>query len=236
MEYEPTNEGTSGKEVPAQPQDMFYSDIIGVKNLKSGEGIEAFFKRFYESDLRRDFGVYRLSLDVLRNDIQNYIIEHGISSLFYQSITCDEITHSGLHTDQIEAIVLGVMRKLDGVRHLLIVDPFFYDESPACLTLLEKIVAAMASRLEKVTLITNGKRTNRRAAMHNVFQKLVPAIQIKDSVSDEFHDRYWINLDSSKGVIVGTSLNGIGKKISMIDHAKHADSKEIDHPHPLQVA
>ncbi|MBZ5763059.1 hypothetical protein LAV84_26320 [Rhizobium sp. VS19-DR104.2] len=52
-------------------------------------------------------------------------------------------------------------------------------------------------------------------------------IQIKDSISDEFHDRYWLDIDSAKGIVVGTSLNGIGKKISMIDYATSADSMEI---------
>lgn len=93
---------------------MIDSSIIGVKNLKDGENIEDFFKRFYESSLGQDFGIYRLSLDVLRAEIQKHIVEYGLSSLFYNFITCDEITHPGLHTDQIEAIVLGIMQKLDG--------------------------------------------------------------------------------------------------------------------------
>lgn len=206
---------------------MTDSSIIGVKNLNEGESIGDFFEKFYESELKQNFMVYRLSLNVLRAEIQNHIIEHGLSSLFYNYITCDEITHPGLHTDQIEAIVLGVMKKLDGVRHLLIVDPFFYSNDPASLVLLEKIVASVSSRLEKVTIITNGTRSNNRDAIHSAFKKIVPEIQFKDSVSNEFHDRYWINLNSTKGIVVGTSLNGIGKKISMIDHASSADSKEI---------
>jgi hypothetical protein len=201
------------------------SPVIGVKNLRSGEDISQFFTRFYESDLSRDFAVYRLSLDALRVDIQKYVIEHGLSALFYNYLTCDAITHPGFRTDEIETIVLGVMKRLDGVKHLLIIDPFFYDDDPACLQLLEKIVSAMSSHLEKVTLITCGKRSHMRPTVHAVFQKVVPAIQIKDSVSDEFHDRYWINLDDSEGVVVGTSLNGIGKKISMIDHSSPSDTQ-----------
>ncbi|MCQ9157053.1 hypothetical protein [Acidomonas methanolica] len=113
------------------------------------------------------------------------------------------------------------------MRHLLVIDPYFYDDNPTSLALLEKIVASMASRLARVTIITNGSRANKRVAIHRVFQKVVPLIQIKDSISDEFHDRYWINIDNAKGVISGTSLNGIGKKISMIDYATYADSMEI---------
>jgi hypothetical protein len=203
------------------------SSVIGVKNLNDGEDISHFFKRFYESELSRDFGVYRLSLDALRADIQQYVIEHGLSSLFYNYLTCDAIMHPGFKTDEIEAIVLGIMSKLDGVKHLLIIDAFFYDDKPDCLLLLEKIVRSMSSKLEKITLITHGKRVSVRPAMHNVFRMVVPGIQINDVVTDNFHDRYWIDFDSTNGVMVGTSLNGIGKKIAMIDYANSVDSREI---------
>lgn len=203
------------------------SSVIGVKNLKDGEDISHFFKRFYESELSRDFGVYRLSLDALRAEIQQHIIERGLSSLFYNHLTCDAITHTGIRTDEIEAIVLGIMSTLDGVKHLLIIDAFFYDDKPDCLLLLEKIVRSMSSKLEKVTLITHGKRVNTRPAMHNVFSTVVPGIQINDVVTEDFHDRYWIDVENTKGVMVGTSLNGIGKKVAMIDHANSADSREI---------
>lgn len=203
------------------------SSVIGVKNLKDGEDISHFFKRFYESELSRDFGVYRLSLDALRADIQQYVIEHGLSSLFYSYLTCDAIMHPGFRTDEIETIVIGIMSKLDGVKHLLIIDAFFYDDKPDCLLLLEKIVRSMSSKLENVTLITHGKRVSMRPAMHNVFSTVVPGIQINDVVTDDFHDRYWIDVESTKGVMVGTSLNGIGKKIAMIDYANSADSREM---------
>jgi hypothetical protein len=203
------------------------SSVIGVKNLKDGEDISHFFKRFYESELSRDFGVYRLSLDALRPYIQQHIIEHGLSSLFYNHMTCDAVMHPGFTTDEIEAIVLGIMSKLDGVKHLIIIDAFFYDDKPECLLLLEKIVRSMSSKLERVTLITHGKRESMRPGMHNVFSTVVPGIQINDVVTEDFHDRYWIDVENTKGVMVGTSLNGIGKKVAMIDHASFADTGEI---------
>jgi hypothetical protein len=203
------------------------ASVVGVKNLKDGENISNFFKRFYESDLSRDFGVYRLSRHVLRPLIQQYIIDHGLSSLFYSHMTCDAITHPGFTTDEIEAVVIGIMSKLDGVKHLLIIDAFFYDDKPECLLLLERIVRSISSNLEKVTVITHGTRASMRPGMHNVFSTVVPGIQINDLVTEDFHDRYWIDIENTKGVMVGTSLNGIGKKIAMIDHANTADTREI---------
>lgn len=203
------------------------SSVIGVKNLKDGEDISHFFKRFYGSELSRDFGVYRLSLDVLRAEIEQHIIEHGLSSLFYSHIICDAVMHPGYSIDRIEEIVLGITSALDGVRHLLIIDAFFYDDKPECLVLLEKIVRSMSSRLEKVTLITHGKKVHMRPAVHLVFATVVPGIKINDVVSEDFHDRYWIDVETTKGIMMGTSLNGIGRKVSMIDYANSTDSRDI---------
>ncbi len=203
------------------------SSVIGVKNLKDGEDISRFFERFSESELSRDFGVYRLSLDALRPHIQQHIIEYGLSSLFYNHMTCDAVMHPGFTTDEIEAVILGIMSKLDGVKHLLIIDAFFYDDKPECLLLLEKIVRSMSSKLEKVTIITHGKRVSMRPGIHDVFSTVVPGIQLNDVVTEDFHDRYWIDVENTKGVMVGTSLNGIGKKIAMIDYASFADTREI---------
>lgn len=203
------------------------SSVIGVKCLKGGEDVGQFFNRFYESELCRDFLVYRLSLDTLRAHIQQHMIDHGLSSLFYNHTTCDAITHPGLTVDEIEDVVLSIVSKLDGVRHLLIIDAFFYDDKPDCLRLLEKMVRSLSSKLQEVTFITHGKRASSRPAVHNVFCSVVPDILIKDVVTEEFHDRYWIDIDAMKGIMIGTSLNGVGKKIAMIDYANSADIREI---------
>ena len=164
---------------------------------------------------------------MIRPLIQQHIIDHGLSSLFYSHMTCDAVMHPGFTTDEIEAVVIGIMSKLDGVRHLLIIDAYFYDDKPECLLLLERIVRSISSKLEKVTVITHGKRASMRPGMHNVFSTVTPGIQINDLVTEDFHDRYWIDIENIKGVMVGTSLNGIGKKIAMIDHANPADTREI---------
>lgn len=105
------------------------SSVIGVNALRDGEDIGHFFTRFNESELARDFLVYRLSLDALLPQIQQHIIERGLSSLFYNHVTCDAIMHPGFTTDKIDEIVLGIMGRLDGVKHLLIIDAYFYDDT-----------------------------------------------------------------------------------------------------------
>lgn len=44
--------------------------------------------------------------------------------------------------------------------------------------------------------------------------------------SDDFHDRFWIS-KKKKGFVVGTSLNGIGNKICLIDMLDESDVNEL---------
>ena len=44
---------------------------------------------------------------------------------------------------------------------------------------------------------------------------------------NEFHDRFWVGIDNRKGVVLGTSLNGIGKKIALVDILKESDVDAI---------
>ncbi|MNV71993.1 hypothetical protein D3C71_1650450 [compost metagenome] len=124
-------------------------------------------------------------------------------------------------------MILGFVRKLNGTKHLLIVDPYLYSEDPACLSLFEKMISELSSQLEKVTIVTNGRRNNLSSAMHSVLKNVATSVQIQDVVTDEFHDRFWIDLDSDQGIVMGTSLNGIGKKIALVDYLAPADVNAI---------
>ena len=63
--------------------------------------------------------------------------------------------------------------------------------------------------------------------MHAVLTQLVPTIIIKTVETEEFHDRFWIDPDAHKGFVMGTSLNGVTKKIALIDHLGREDVMQI---------
>ncbi|OOE39103.1 hypothetical protein BZG06_15875, partial [Salinivibrio kushneri] len=50
---------------------------------------------------------------------------------------------------------------------------------------------------------------------------------VRDIITNDFHDRFWINPVNQKGLIVGTSINGIGKKISLVDKLQDQDVEVI---------
>ena len=210
------------------------TEIAFVCSLKEDVESSDFFARVYATpELSRDFMVGRTGAPNIRDVLREWVTEHGFSSLFNFHITCDAVMHPGITVDEIEKLILGFLGEMKGVRNLLIIDPFFYSSEPAVLTLFENMMRALSASLESVTFFTKS-HTDAKArakadptAMHAVLTKIAPSIKIKDVKTDEFHDRFWIDPDRNKGLVMGTSLNGVMKKIALIDHLRRADVVQL---------
>ena len=124
-------------------------------------------------------------------------------------------------------LILGFVKKLDGVKNLMIIDPYFYSSEATALALFEHMIGELSSNLKSVTFFTKTRTQIDRSAMHAVLLRLVPTITIKNVETEEFHDRFWIDSDAHKGLVMGTSLNGVTKKIALIDHLDREDVMQI---------
>lgn len=132
-----------------------------------------------------------------------------------------------IKVDEIEDLILEFLSKLKGIKNLFIIDPYIYSDEPTVLALFEKMMGQLAETLESVTFFSKRRSPADRSPMHAVLTKLVPAIKIKDVETAEFHDRFWIDPDNKKGLVMGTSLNGVTKKIALIDHLGRADATQL---------
>jgi len=175
------------------------------------------FQRFYEHpDLSRDFMLTRLDTTHLQERLRDEFIKYGMSSLFRYHITCDSILHPGINVDEVETVILGFIRTLKGVKNLMIIDAFFYSNEENVLNLFKK-------------MITKPKDAKKRSpdAMHNILKSINSDIKIKDIITDEVHDRFWLDTDNKKGIVMGTSLNGVTKKLTLIDYLQPSDARAV---------
>lgn len=112
---------------------------------------------------------------------------------------------------------------------LLIIDPYLFSEREDSdySDMLTRILKS--SNAKRIIIITNksGKRFNAKL-WDKVKQSLctVGIVDIELVDSDKFHDRFWI-FNRRKGFLCGTSLNGIGKKFSLIAMLEEDDVKSI---------
>ena len=56
--------------------------------------------------------------------------------------------------------------------------------------------------------------------------RLNPELSVVCKTTKEFHDRFWI-IDRTKGLFIGTSLNGIGKRYALVDIIRDNDTKDL---------
>lgn len=105
---------------------------------------------------------------------------------------------------------------------LIIVDPYFFssEESDYC-DLLVSILNQ--SKARKIIVVTD-KHNCKQASVNKIFNKMNIVLEVK--YSNCFHDRFWI-ANRKKGFYTGTSFNGIGKKISLINTLPQEDVKDI---------
>ena len=59
-----------------------------------------------------------------------------------------------------------------------------------------------------------------------VLRDINPKVSVKIKTTREFHDRFWI-VDEKKGLFIGTSLNGLGRKYALTDFINDEDIADI---------
>ncbi|MEZ5284987.1 MAG: hypothetical protein R2712_09300 [Vicinamibacterales bacterium] len=57
-------------------------------------------------------------------------------------------------------------------------------------------------------------------------QERAPQCRLRHAATKRYHDRFWI-ADEERGLFVGTSLNGIGKRYCLVDYMAPHDASEI---------
>lgn len=105
---------------------------------------------------------------------------------------------------------------------LIIIDPYLLKscENEYCDLLAEIIGKASANKL----IIITDKKNYQMESYDKVFKNYQGSIDIR--YTSEFHDRFWIS-NRKKGFYTGTSLNGVGKRISLINMITSDDVCEI---------
>lgn len=105
---------------------------------------------------------------------------------------------------------------------LIVVDPYiFSDKQDGYCNMLASIFDLSKS---STIIVVTDKKNYKQASADKVSNKINKVLDVK--YSDCFHDRFWI-ANRKEGFYTGTSFNGIGKKISLINRLQKDDVKEI---------
>jgi hypothetical protein len=107
---------------------------------------------------------------------------------------------------------------------LTIIDPYLFpDKYDTDYPQLLVDILSYFTNLTEIKFITGFKHYD-----VNLYSNISSILNISCSCTqnNEWHDRFWI-IDDSKGLFVGSSLNGIGKKHTLIDKLDDVDISDI---------
>lgn len=176
---------------------------------------------------------YQLSLitnpaGVFVFDVMDLAADVGLSSLLNLTVSMEDITSPSHDFDFVLDTVLKFVNKLLPAKKLLIIDPYFYADSKlSTLEVLRNLMLPFAGGVEELCIIHDGDRAKGAVDIRKVICSAIPGVKITEIPSKEFHDRFWLNPEVKSGVVFGTSLNGIGKKISLVDRLRKSDVEDL---------
>lgn len=164
--------------------------------------------------LQREGPTYIMSLRVLREEILPVTDIKDASSF-------------GLLIDTLRNKLI----QLSPSESLTIVDRYLFSKNiknqAEYITSFEQIVDSVIGKIKRVRFVTQPSYSDELYKKTvNLLGKMNPHIYVKHSKSKYFHDRYWI-ADDQRGIFVGTSLNGLGKKYALVDNIKDSDTNSI---------
>lgn len=161
-------------------------------------------------------------------DAKEYVREHGLT----KTLAIQTLTEEVLPDNTPRALLIDTLRyklsQLDAKTSLTIVDPYLFPSTvdPDLENDLLWLLDPFLKTCSQLTIIS-GTRTNQPfRAQVEARIRAQSSINLTLKISDVFHDRFWI-ADDQRGLFLGTSLNGIGKRYALVDYLQDQDATDI---------
>lgn len=189
-----------------------------------------FIDKLNESGFVEKYSIASISDPVFyfQSDFVDYVVNHGFSYFLNLTISMEDIVSPSSSVSDVRLVFHKFLDSLSPLKELLIIDSYFYangsEETPH---LFVSLLGERISSLETLTVISNPCYYSMKEKMHSAIYSQNNSVKIIDKHSKEFHDRFWINPVNKTGLVVGTSLNGIRKKIFLVDRLSSHDVKDI---------
>lgn len=130
----------------------------------------------------------------------------------------------------IKDIIQKYLDKVIVSNKLLIIDRYFFPSRyditypNFVFDILEKYLIT----IDEITIITSTRHDKRlKLEIETLLKTKKSTLNLNYGFTDTIHDRFWISDYNKKGLILGTSLNGFGKKYALIDYLKINDVKKL---------
>ncbi|MCC5901620.1 MAG: hypothetical protein JJT87_06810 [Halomonas sp.] len=204
---------------------------LSVSRKQEGD-LSDFIDELYKHEIVEDYIVNIVSDPVFyfRDDFVNEVVKNGFGSMLKPSIVMDDITTPSMHFDDVEKVFHKFVETLKPIEVLFVVDPYFYPKKLDVDEVSKKfvgLISPIVNELKEIVVISNGKNKSSVFSYIDNLQVVNKMLKVSNYFSEKFHDRFWLNAEGGRGIVVGASINGIGKKISLVDKLARSDVQKI---------
>jgi len=169
--------------------------------------------------------------ELAEQEVRRIVIEQGLSALWQTVILEEALLPRTPDVPALVAVLKEMLQRLAPKSEFIVVDRFLLPK-PARRpgdyvdTLLEVLEPAVSQVHQLLVITAEDHDAQLRADLEQRLQALHPECRFQYRCSDKFHDRFWI-ADRDRGLFVGTSPNGLGRRYALADYLATDDVLEI---------
>jgi len=162
---------------------------------------------------------------------QQFIKSDGITSFMSMIHIQEDIMHKVKDRGSIGDMLREQLDNLSPSKEIIIVDGYIFkpkkgEEPIEHLKFFTDIFSPTLMKIKHIIFITDPKYISNYYLFKKQLNELNPELIVDCNTSEDFHDRFWI-IDRTKGLVIGTSLNGIGNKYALFDILRDEDTKYL---------
>ncbi len=166
---------------------------------------------------------------ILMTEMKQVLLEKGATAILSKQLLAEEVLPDSTPRNAVLDTLKFKLNRCTPSTSLHIIDPYVYpsnydqDYINYFVSIFQDAIK-VCSHLKICTL--QNRNTSLEQQIESQIRGINQNISIEKKYSNVFHDRFWI-ADEEKGLFVGTSLNGVGRRYAVIDYLQEEDAKEI---------
>jgi hypothetical protein len=165
----------------------------------------------------------------LRLEAIDLIKEKGTTNILSKQLLTEEVLPDNTSKDVVLDTLRYKLNRINPQISLIIIDPYLFPKNndadyESYFFDLFRDVLSICKELHIITRKDRNKPLELKIKTKITSDN--PQISIDSKYTEIFHDRFWI-ADEARGLFVGTSLNGVGKRYAIVDYLDDRDTNEI---------
>ncbi len=161
---------------------------------------------------------------------KEWLLDVGITEAFNTSQYLEALGTTSHRPGDIKLLIQKYLDRTIKTNKLIIIDRYFFPNNHDATypNFVVDILDKYLSIIDEITFITSPRYNSVAAnSIKSLLFSKKETLTINIKHTDDFHDRFWISNYNGKGLFLGTSLNGFGRKYALIDYINTADVRLI---------